>query len=76
MGQRDKYEVICGNIGYVYEGDDKAEAEKTYNTYVEQSKDLPGCRAYGEDVCIMENDPNGNSDIIAEHHGHLQNNDV
>ena len=41
--------IVVGNIGTVYTGDSIAEARRTFNTYVKQSKDNYG-RAAGEDV--------------------------
>ena len=46
------YEVIVGNIGTVYSGDDMAEAKSTYESYVADSKADYG-RAGGEDVTLM-----------------------
>ena len=46
------YEVIVGNVGSVYSGKDKAEAERVYAEYVEQSNSLLG-RAGGEEVTMM-----------------------
>lgn len=68
-----KYEVICGNIGTVYTGDDKAEADRIFDIYVEQSKTV-GCRAEGESVTILENYETG-ADIVREHIGHLDQGD-
>ena len=68
-------QVIVGNIGTVYSGNDKAEAIRVYNVYVDQSQNLPGCRAYQEKVVIMENDdidqqhqyiPSGNDEGLEE----------
>ncbi len=41
--------VVVGNMGTVYAGDNTNRAEKTYNLYVQYSKDGYG-RAAGEDV--------------------------
>jgi hypothetical protein len=65
-----RYEVIVGNIGTVYDGSNKKEAVRTYNIYVRQSKANYG-RASGEDVYLMLN-----GDIDREHHGNEENNDV
>lgn len=46
------YEVIVGNIGTVYSGNDKAEADRAYAHYVEQSNSRLG-RAGGEHVTMM-----------------------
>jgi hypothetical protein len=48
-----KYEVIVGNIGTVYSGDDETEAHKTYDEYREQSQEGYG-RAVGEPVTLLE----------------------
>lgn len=47
-----KYEVIVGNIGTVYSGDNRNKAEKDYKDYVAQSKGGKG-RAGGEDVILL-----------------------
>jgi hypothetical protein len=48
------YEVVCGNVGSVYAGHNKAQAIKAFNTYVESSKAECG-RAGGEDVTLFQN---------------------
>jgi hypothetical protein len=54
MARRKKthYEVIVGNVGSVYSGPDKSQAEETYDRYVEISNSLLG-RAGGEEVTLM-----------------------
>lgn len=47
-----RYEVIVGNIGTVYDGPDKAQAESDFEEYVEQSETRSG-RAGGEQVVLM-----------------------
>ena len=47
-----EYEVIVGNVGSVYAGPDKREAELRYNTYVDRSKSDRG-RCAGEPVTLM-----------------------
>lgn len=47
-----KYTVNVGNIGNI-ECNNLAEANKTYNEYVRQSKGKP-CRAYQENVCLCD----------------------
>lgn len=59
------YEVIVGNLGRVYEGDDFAEAHETYKDYVNLSKQDYG-RVGGEDVVFFED-----SEIIDEYSGSL-----
>jgi len=46
-----KYQVIVGNIGTVYDGDDIIEAEENFKEYYNQSKDGYG-RASGESVTL------------------------
>jgi hypothetical protein len=75
MAASDKYEVVCGNIGTVYQGDDETEANRIFDIYVDQSKNSVGSRAEGESVTIFENYGTG-TDIIREHDGHLEQNDV
>lgn len=50
-----RYEVIVGNIGSVYVGPDKVEAERKFAEYVSQSKSGAG-RAAGEPVTLLEED--------------------
>lgn len=64
-----KYELIVGNIGKVYDGDDRVEADRLFALYVDQSKSGVG-RAGGEDVVLFEDD-----EIIREYTGHLKEND-
>jgi hypothetical protein len=45
-------QVIVGNIGTVYDGDDETEANRLFSEYREQSKSGHG-RAAGEDVTWM-----------------------
>ena len=47
-----EHEVIVGNIGSVYCGEDEAEAKRTFDSYVTDSKANYG-RAAGEDVTMM-----------------------
>lgn len=46
------YEVIVGNVGTVYSGNDEFEAMNTYRTYLGLSKD-GFSRAYGEPVTVL-----------------------
>ena len=48
-----KYQVVVGNIGTVYDGDDYDEALENFNEYSEQSKQQYG-RAAGEQVTLFE----------------------
>jgi hypothetical protein len=47
------YEVHVGNIGCVYTGASTVAAHRVYADYVEQSRTVPGCRAYGESVTLL-----------------------
>jgi len=47
------YEVIVGNVGSVYHGKNRAEAIKTYRSYVRSSRELIEARCYGEDVNLL-----------------------
>ena len=48
-----QYKVIVGNVGNVYDGDNKQEAYKHYSEYVHESKYGTGM-ASGASVTIME----------------------
>lgn len=48
-----RYQVIVGNIGTVYDGDNGFEADKRYNTYVGRSRRGEGRCAY-EPVTLMK----------------------
>jgi hypothetical protein len=61
------YEVIVGNIGTVYSGPRLREALEAYAEYARQSRDLKGCRAYGEDVTMFKD-----GEIVYQHAGHTQ----
>lgn len=56
-------EVVVGNIGTVYEGQDRAEADKVYAEYVRQSEGGYG-RAAGEGVTLFVD-----GEIVQEHFG-------
>lgn len=47
------YEVFVGNVGSVYEGDDRQAADQTFQTYVELSKYGQG-RASQEEVVLFQ----------------------
>ena len=49
---RTTYEVIVGNVGRVYEGTSKREADKVYHDYIEISRSGHG-RAGGEEVALF-----------------------
>jgi hypothetical protein len=44
---------IVGNVGSVYFGKSRADAQKTYQSYVESSKEHLGARCYGEGVTLL-----------------------
>ena len=60
-----KWQVIVGNIGTVFDGDNGFLARNTYSEYVSQSKSNYG-RAAGECVTLMRHD-----DIRLEYIGTL-----
>lgn len=49
----DKYQVIVGNVGQAYSGNDEQEALTEYEGWVEASKIGNGSRAAGEPVTLM-----------------------
>lgn len=49
-----RYQVIVGNVGLVYSGDDPVDAKDAYNEYKEMSVSGYGRAAY-EDVTLMRN---------------------
>jgi hypothetical protein len=59
------FEVVVGNIGKVYSGNDEVEAGKEFNEYCEQSKDGYGRAAY-EAVSLFKND-----ELINEYAGEM-----
>lgn len=63
---KSRYDVIVGNIGMVYSGISRKDAESKFNTYVVQSKEKYG-RASGETVTLMRD-----NEVIAETEGSLQ----
>jgi hypothetical protein len=58
------YEVIVGNVGRVYSGNNNMEAHKTWHHYVKLSKAGRSGRAAGESVVLMEN-----GEIVREFEG-------
>jgi hypothetical protein len=60
------YQVLVGNIGTVYTGKDRSEADRLFAVYVEQSQSLRG-RAGGEPVTLFED-----NEIIREHEGEVR----
>ncbi len=62
----DQYEVVVGNIGSVYSGNDLEEATKHYAEYVGQSR-LGYGRAANEGVTLL-----ANGEIKREHYGEVQ----
>jgi hypothetical protein len=65
----ERYEVTCDNVGTVYAGDDRTEADRVFNEYVKLS-DIGIGRPAGENVTIFERFPMGTA-IVAEHRGWL-----
>jgi len=61
MTQFNRYQVIVGNLGTVYDGNNMIEANKTYGIYKRQSLAGYG-RAGGESVTLFDHD-----DIKFEH---------
>ena len=57
MNSEDNYMVTVGNLGTVYDGDDRTCAEEYFTSYVKDSND--GCgRAADEDVIFwINNEP-------------------
>ena len=49
----DKHEIIVGNIGTVYSGNDESQATAKWNSYVLASREPQG-RASGETVTWLE----------------------
>jgi hypothetical protein len=61
------YEVIVGIVGSVFHGESRADAHKTYQSYVKSSTENVGARCYGEDVTLLVD-----GEIKREHTGHLR----
>jgi hypothetical protein len=61
-----KYQVVVGNVGHVYEGDNKRDAIANYNMYVAISK-TSGCRASGEPVTMF-----AHGEIVREYFGTIE----
>lgn len=64
--ERDRFEVVCGNIGYVYQGDDADAARAIYGSYVTASKSGRGLAGH-EPVALSEG-----GEIIDEHERELE----
>ncbi len=60
-----RYEVVVGNVGTVYVGNDVQRARETMQTYIEQSKSHVG-RAGDENVTLFKS-----GDIVDEYIGTL-----
>jgi hypothetical protein len=58
-----QYDVVVGNIGYVYSGTSLDEARHLFDNYVEHSK-LAFGRAAGESVTLL-----ADGEIVDEHDG-------
>lgn len=64
--ESDSFEVIVGNVGNVYQGPSREQAEACWRTYVEQSKSGVG-RAGNESVILFAHgDPDPNFDYEPE----------
>lgn len=63
------YEVIVGNVGTVYNGTSRQEAQESYDTYVLRSQEDDG-RAAGESVTLLCGD-----EIVQEYAGSLSQTD-
>lgn len=61
-----KFEVIVGNIGTVYSGNNYMQAQTKYSAYVKQSREEYG-RAAGETVTLFHN-----GEIRSEYQGTRQ----
>ena len=59
-----RYQVIVGNIGQVYNGNNKREALRTYKQYVRQSIERSSMWTQGEPVTMFSN-----GEITAEYFG-------
>ena len=59
-----KYQVVVGNVGQVYDGNNKREALKTYKQYVQQSMERTSMWTEGEPVTMFSN-----GEISAEYFG-------
>jgi len=57
-----KYQVIVGNVGTVYDGDDKEQALKDYRACISLSRDCVAGRMSGEQVTLFED-----GEILKEH---------
>ena len=59
-----RYQVIVGNVGQVYDGNNKREALKAYKYYVRQSMERTSMWTEGEPVTMFSN-----GKITAEYFG-------
>lgn len=67
---RDRFEVIVGNIGTVYSGNDYDLACSKFHSYVKQAKAHHG-RAAGEDVTMLDD-----SEVRLSHVGYMTKQDA
>ena len=65
-----QFEVVCGNIGSVYSGDSRTDAQTQFREYVAASKAECG-RAGGEDVTLFMD-----GEIVREHIGSLHDAEI
>ena len=61
-----KYQVVVGNVGHVYDGNNKREAMRIYRNYIDKSKD-GDLHAHGEPVTMF-----AHGVISAEYFGKLE----
>ena len=64
------YEVTCGNVGTVYDGPDRDEADRIFDEYVKYAQTPSPLKVGEPSVTMFEHYGNGTgSDIIREHIG-------
>ncbi len=64
------YEVICGNVGTVYDGPDRDEADRIFDEYVKYAQTPSPLKVGEPSVTMFEHYSNGTgSDIVREHIG-------
>lgn len=67
--EMNKFQVVVGNIGHVFDGNNYMQARAKYSAYVKASRENCG-RAAGEPVTLFHN-----GEIKAEYFGTLENQD-
>ena len=63
MSSDNRYQVVVGNLGMVYDGEDWVTARDHFDSYKRISQEGRG-RAGGESVVLFDN-----GEVIAEHEG-------